>query len=119
MPSGKSTGTASREMAAESTRESYPSRTAWLKARGIGASDAPIILGLAPWPGRTALRLYAEKLGLIDPPEQTEAQELGLALEPIVAARWERATGRQLCPIPARPEMHRSRRYPWLTATLD
>lgn len=50
---------------------------------GIGASDAPIVLGLSPY--MAPLQLKALKRGEVDPPAETEAMRLGLLLEPVVA----------------------------------
>jgi len=70
-------------------------REAWLEHRtqGIGASDAPVILGISPW--KSALQLYAEKLGLMSV-TQAETNYLlwGLRLEPVMAEAYHEETGR-------------------------
>lgn len=58
------------------------------RKNGIGASDAPIILGLSPW--KTPLTLYMEKRGEIEPEDQTDAQRWGNLLEPAIIAEAER-----------------------------
>ncbi len=55
---------------------------------GVGASDAPIILGLSPY--KTPLRLYMEKRGEIEPDPPNEAMEWGNLLEPAIITKAER-----------------------------
>jgi putative phage-type endonuclease len=96
-----------------------PDRPTWLEARrgGIGASDAPVILGLSPW--KTALALYAEKLGLeIDEPEQSEAMTWGLRLQPVIIAAYESETKRVVLPEPDFT-VTRSPDHAWMLASLD
>src|SRR3990167_4296803 len=94
-------------------------RPSWLEARrqGLGASDAPVILGLSPW--KTPLALYAEKLGLeIEEPEQTEAMSWGLRLQPVIIAAFEEQSGRSA--LPQRDFLiDRSPDLPWMLASLD
>jgi putative phage-type endonuclease len=52
----------------------------------IGASDVPVILGLSPW--KTPLALYAEKCGIIEPDETSEAMYWGTKKEQIIAERF-------------------------------
>lgn len=54
----------------------------WLEQResGIGGSEIASILGLSPY--KSALTLFYEKLGLVDPPQATTAMKLGNLLEP-------------------------------------
>lgn len=101
------------------TREEHPTKDAWLKGRrhGIGASDASAVLGLNPW--KSPLALYAEKLELSEPSdEETEAMEWGTRLEPVIAEKYQAATGRQLAPVEPYT-IYRSRRHPFMTATFD
>lgn len=94
-------------------------KTDWLAARrhGLGASDAPIVLGLSPW--KSPLQLYCEKLELLAPSEsESEAATWGTLLEPVIREEFTRRTGcRVLYPSPYR--ILRSRAHPWMTATLD
>jgi len=94
-------------------------RPSWLEARrqGLGASDAPVILGLSPW--KTPLALYAEKLGLeLEAPEQTEAMAWGLRLQPVIIAAFEEQSGRAA--LPQRDFLiDRSPEHPWMLASLD
>lgn len=60
---------------------------AWRK-KGLGASDAPIILGVSPW--KTPMQLYEEKIDkTIKLYESNWAMERGNRLELVVRARYE------------------------------
>lgn len=101
------------------TETVYDDRAAWLAARRetIGGSDAPVILGLSRW--QSPAGLYAEKLGLLPPPEeQTEAQEMGLILEPIIRRLYEERTG-QLVISPRPWLVRRSTKHPFMTYSPD
>jgi putative phage-type endonuclease len=87
---------------------------------GIGGSDAPAIVGVSPWKG--PLEVYAEKTGQVEPDEREEEfLELGLVLEPYVASRYQRETGRPVRlgrdVAPRGFVTHRDR--PWMLAHLD
>lgn len=74
-------------------------RARWLTERktGIGASDIAALLGLSPW--KSALALYAEKIGAVDDDDRdAEALEWGLILEPVVCATFGRRTNRCVTP---------------------
>ena len=77
-------------------------RDEWLAERkkGIGASDAAVLLGLSPW--KSPLQLYAEKLDLLPPDaRETEAMEWGLLLEGPIGERYAAKTKRTVTrPIP-------------------
>ena len=91
----------------------------WLSARrgGLGSSDAPAILEVSAW--KSPLQVYSEKLGIIEPDAvESEAMEWGKALEPVIAQRYVKETGRFL-QDPGRFTIQRSRRYPLMLATLD
>lgn len=96
----------------------HSSEADWLDARktGIGASEMSAVLGLNPW--KSALELYAEKTGAIEPEDlsNVEAVEMGLLLEPVIIARYRSKSGRW-----ADRDGHllRSREHPWATCTLD
>ena len=109
-----------RELVGEhATVEEYTTREEWLRARttGIGASDLPIILGLSRY--QSPLELWAHKVGIAEPDvEQSEAQEFGLLLEPVVKRKYQERTGRTLLGL-APWTIVRSIRYPWMLASLD
>jgi putative phage-type endonuclease len=94
------------------------SREAWLAARrlGIGASEVPAVLGLSPF--TTPLRLFGEKVGVIEERAQTERMTLGHLLEPVVASLYAEETGRELRD-PGPYTIQRNPAIPILFATLD
>lgn len=61
-------------------------RQEWLEKRktGIGGSDCATVLGVSPW--KTALELYYEKVGLVEPEDisNKESVKMGNMLEPVV-----------------------------------
>jgi len=96
-----------------------PDKAAWLKERltGIGSSDAAAVVGVSPF--KSALALYAEKIGLREPDAaETEAMEWGLRLEPVIADKYAEETGRPLRD-PGRFTILRSVARPFLLATPD
>jgi putative phage-type endonuclease len=99
-------------------------REAWLKARqsGIGGSDISVVLGMNPW--KSAYALWAEKTGKITPDDlsDNEAVEFGQLLEPVIANKYERVTGRRLdIWYPSKPllELHRHPDHSWMLGTPD
>ncbi|WP_313804758.1 lambda-exonuclease family protein [Cytobacillus sp.] len=73
------------------------SRYEWLqeRAKGIGGSDAGIILGLNKY--RTAFELWLEKTGQVDPIEiDNEAIYWGNEMENVVAKEFEKRTGKKV-----------------------
>lgn len=92
-------------------------RAAWLEERRrvIGSSDAPAVLGVCPY--KSALQVYAEKLGLAEPVEQTERMTWGLRLEGVIADAYAEETGRSVSLPPERLSIHPSRS--WMGASLD
>lgn len=81
----------------------------------IGASDAPIITGDAPW--GDLLTLYAVKAGIIDAPEIDAPQVVwGLKLEDVVAEWFSETTGKKLRRDNSRP---RHPDHPWMATSLD
>jgi putative phage-type endonuclease len=94
-------------------------RADWLQARnqGIGASDAAAILGVNPW--KSALMLYAEKVGLLPPTtEESERMQWGHRLEQPIADAYEDETGR-LTLDPGDFTLIQHPDLPFLQATLD
>jgi len=71
---------------------------AWLEARmkGIGASDAAVVMGLSPFKG--PVELWGEKTGKIKPADlsENEAVQWGIRLEPVVADAYAGKTGKKL-----------------------
>lgn len=73
------------------------SREEWLLSRqkGIGGSDAAVVLGLSKW--KTPFELWLEKTGqvLLDD-EQSDAAYFGTILEDIVAKEFEIRSGKKV-----------------------
>lgn len=87
---------------------------------GLGASDIPELLGLAPWDGAGPMRLWLEKTGQSGPrepdPDREEAMEWGHELEPLIS-RWYARRHAGVTLLPGGHVPHRE--IPWLWATLD
>lgn len=86
----------------------------WLEDRkkGIGSSDAPIILGISPW--STPYKLWQEKLGYKEPSEQTYAMKRGTLLEEDARKAYEKYTNEVVFPkCVIHPE------FDYLKASLD
>lgn len=87
----------------------------WLEWRrnGIGASDAPVVMGVSPW--KTPYQLWLEKTKRVTPESTSNwAQERGNELEPVARAKFELETG---IDMPAKLYQHMD--FPWLKASLD
>ena len=79
--------------------------------QGIGASDAPAIMGENPW--KTREQLFREKLlGFNSSPNAAMAR--GTALEPEARRRYEQRVG-----IQVRPACLQSMKIGWLRASVD
>lgn len=68
------------------------------RSTGLGGTDAAVVLGLSPWKSRFSL--WAEKIGLEEPPDfkGNERVEWGLILEPVIAREYARRTGHVIKP---------------------
>jgi putative phage-type endonuclease len=90
----------------------------WLEHRktGIGASEMAALLGESPY--KSALEVYAEKVGDIDPPDLSDREWIywGEKLESIIIEEYEKRTGRI---VAGGGTLLRSTAYPWALATLD
>lgn len=93
-------------------------REDWLQARasGIGASESAIVLGVSPY--KTPFGLWAEKTGLADPSDESEAMRIGRAMEPVIAQLYQEATGREVAD-PGDYSIERHPQAPYLFATVD
>lgn len=84
--------------------------------KGLGASDAPIVMGVSPW--TSPFELWGYKTGLIERPEpnvyQAIAMKRGHNLEPEARYRFEVCVGS--CYPPTNFEHSK---YPFLRASLD
>jgi putative phage-type endonuclease len=104
------------------TRALVPGSPEWHADRrgGIGASDAPIITGDAPW--GDLLTLYAAKSGIIDEPDVANEQtNWGKKLEATVAEWWVEKQAKQGRTVRVRRDNTRPRhpKYDWLRTSLD
>lgn len=99
--------------------EEFPSRESWLEGRkkGIGSSDAPVIMGVSRW--KSPLMLFAEKTGKA--PEGTEQykeiMEWGLIMQPHILERYGKETGRVV--VEQDLKIWRDQEIPFLLASLD
>ena len=85
----------------------------WLEWRslGIGASDAPTIMGENPW--KRAAQLLEEKCG--NPTaDSNSAMSRGTALEPVAREKFEEKFG-----VKVSPACIQARGLPWLRASVD
>jgi len=85
--------------------------TEWRK-KGIGSSDAPIVMGLSPW--TTRLQLWEQKLGLSPGFQGNFATERGHQMEPKARAAFELEMGEE---FPETLAVHSSLGF--LRASLD
>ena len=67
-------------------------RDEWLdwRKKGIGASEAASILWLSKW--ATPMTVFLDKIDAIEPEEQSNFQEWGLALEDVIAKHFKKET---------------------------
>lgn len=86
----------------------------WLEWRsnGIGASDAPTIMGENPW--KSAPRLLSERLGTADKFGGNAAMARGTTLEPEARRQYEAIS--KVCVAPV---CLQSNKHQWLRASLD
>jgi predicted phage-related endonuclease len=84
------------------------------RQRGIGATDSPKILGLSR--RGTALSVYEEKVGIVQPGEMSLPAWLGLRMQNVVGELYTQATGNILR---ADNRQHVHRLHDWLVCHLD
>lgn len=89
-------------------------RNTWLQWRnkGLGSSDAPIILGVSPW--MTPYQLWEIKCGLIEKPPGNWATDRGNEMEPRARAQYELEHD-----IDMPPQLVIHKDFEWLRASLD
>nr|DAL87879.1 MAG TPA: Exonuclease [Caudoviricetes sp.] len=93
------------------------SRTEWLlkRTKGIGGSDAGVVLGLNKY--KTPFELWLEKTGRVQPQEQgSEAIYWGNRMEDVVAREFARRTGKK---VRNDNHMHFHSDYPFILANVD
>ena len=88
----------------------------WIEERrkGLGGSDASVVLGLNRWKSRMAL--FLEKTGQITPPPAGERAYWGTVLEDIVAQEFTKRTGKK---VRRRNFIFQDEEYPFLIANID
>jgi putative phage-type endonuclease len=83
-----------------------------MRLNKIGASDAPVIMGVSPW--KTPYQLWEEKLGLKKNAPKTMSMERGIKLENQARDQFERLTG-----LVMMPQVIQHPSYEWMMASLD
>lgn len=86
----------------------------WLEFRKnyLGASDAPIIMGISPW--RTRYQLWKDKIGIGEPQPMSNAMQRGVDMEESARDWFVYTTGIKICPeVVLHPEI------PYLMASID
>jgi len=79
----------------------------------IGASDAPVIMGVSPW--KSELELYNEKVSCTEIPDNSNfAMRRGVELEPHALSLFEAQTGYLMM-----PRVLEHPKYKFLSASLD
>jgi putative phage-type endonuclease len=89
----------------------------WLQARtrGIGGSDASVVLGLNKY--KTPFELWLEKTGQVLPEDsQSEAAYFGTLLEDLVAKEFEKRSGKK---VRKRNAMFRHPEHEFILANID
>lgn len=91
-----------------------PNTKEWLEFRktGIGASDAPIIMGNSPY--TTITQLWEQKVGLAEGPPVNEYMQRGHDLEPIARQLF---INKMMCHV--EPTMTLDPNHQWRFATMD
>ena len=92
------------------------SREEWLQKRtkGIGGSDAGVILGVNKY--KTPFELWLEKTGQSTSDSSSEAAYFGNLLEDLVAKEFERRSGKK---VRRNNFMLQHPKYPFITANID
>lgn len=88
---------------------------AW-RRRGVGGSDAPVIMGLSPYKGWLALYVDKTDRGL-DPREPNESAYWGQQLEEIVAREFEKRSGLRVAEPTTPLVQHQT--LTWMIGTPD
>lgn len=99
------------------TVEQMADRAAWLdvRRRGIGGSDASVIVGLNPW--KSPFALWLEKTGQTEPEDLSGNERVywGTQLEEIVAQEFTKRTGKEV----RRRGVLQHEIYPFILASVD
>lgn len=92
------------------------SRDEWVDARrkGLGGSDAAVVMGVSPW--TSLLELYLDKTGEMPEKKQTWAMRRGVALEPALADWFAEEFGVKVW---RRNAILHHPDHPWMLANID
>ena len=82
------------------------------RSKGLGSSDAPVVMGVSPW--KTRLKLYHEKVDGVVSDESNFATERGNRLEPVARTQFELLKG-----LNYEPKLFVHHDHDWLRASLD
>ena len=95
--------------------EENPGKWVALRNKGIGGSDAGVVMGLNPYKSR--LTLWLEKTGQIEQPDlsDNERVKMGIKFEPVIADLFVEQTGKKL----RKCGTLQSVEHPWLLANVD
>ncbi|HVP15560.1 MAG TPA: YqaJ viral recombinase family protein [Terriglobales bacterium] len=91
--------------------QNTPDWLAWRRG-GIGASDAPVVMGVSPWMDLETL--WLDKTGRLRPAPANGAMRRGQRLEPVARALYTRVTGIEVRPICLEHGTER-----WMRASFD
>ena len=88
----------------------------WLEYRnkGIGGSEAAAIAGMNPW--KSPIRVYLEKIGEVEQPEENERMRIGRDLEDYVAQRFAAGMGMK---VRKRNAILQHDEHDWMLANID
>ncbi|WP_237706458.1 lambda-exonuclease family protein [Methylibium petroleiphilum] len=100
-----------RVVSGAQAKQGTPEWLAW-RLNGLGASDAPAVMGRSKW--TTPYGLYRQKIGLDPGPKMNPAMMRGIKLEPKARAAYEKHTGNIMVPMVLESTTH-----PILRASLD
>ena len=102
-----------------------------IRKDAIFSTEAAAALGLSKYPGSTPVQLWMDKVGqqqadseaddddseADDELTQTEAQSMGLLMQPVIGRLWEKRTGRSLVNLDG--VMMLSDKFPWIGSHFD
>jgi len=101
-----------RQVTCYDWREELQLRSRELRKDRIGASDAPVIMGVSPW--KKPLELWEEKVGIREQKKTNAVMQRGIDLEPIALEKVADLLDKPFWPLIF---LHKS--LPWMMATLD
>jgi putative phage-type endonuclease len=78
----------------------------------IGASDAPVIMGVSPW--KTPYQLWEEKMGFSEPMRMNPAMAMGKKMEPKLLAHVS-----EMLNVPIVPQVLQHANFDWAIASMD